>query len=65
MCSQHPSARRGTDLPPGAHPKHTDVEQGEGVPSEEEEWPYDKLHRHGVLAGNCTKLIEEGKQITQ
>lgn len=43
---------------------HTDVEQGEGVPSGKEGWPYDKLHRHGVLAGNFTKLIGEGKQTT-
>lgn len=43
---------------------HTDVEQGEGVPSGKEGLPYDKLYRHGVLAGNFTKLIEEGKQVT-
>lgn len=56
MCVNRPSTR----CPPQAH---TDVEQGEGVPSGEEEWPYDKLQKHRVLAGNFTKLTGEGKQI--
>lgn len=61
-----PVNRPSTRCPPQAY---TDAEQGEGVPSEEEEWPHDRLHRHdrlhGVLAGNFTILIGEGKQIAQ